>query len=105
MTDIPHLAIPLTLGPGGQLAVNEQDTLDDVAQCVQVLLETTAGSRIEEPSYGVPDLTFRTSLTLADVEAAIDEWEPRATVELAEIPHEVTGKDVVAIVTAAVSLA
>lgn len=82
MTDVPHLALPLTLLPSGGLAVNEQDEIDDVTQCVAVLLGTPAGSRIEIPEFGIPDLTFATELDVSEIEEALAEWEPRATVDL-----------------------
>lgn len=76
---IPHLAFPFTIGEDGTAEVVEQDSLDEVAQCVQVLLSTPQGSRVVVPSYGVPDPTF-VGLDEATVEQAVSDWEPRAEV-------------------------
>lgn len=59
--------------------VLEQDTLEEVAQSVQVLLTTTEGTRIEVPEYGVRDMVFADSIDLEAISTAVDEWEPRAS--------------------------
>jgi phage baseplate assembly protein W len=79
-TSIPHLAIPLRVTPAHSLAVNEQANPDDLAQCVEVLLLTETGDRIEVPDYGVPPMLFSRVDPVAIVEAC-SHWEPRATVE------------------------
>lgn len=75
---IPHFAYPLTLGQDGSFATLEQDSRAEIRQCVAVLLATTIGSRIELPSYGVPDVTFTHGETIGLVQQAIATWEPRA---------------------------
>lgn len=82
---IPHLAFPFTIA-GPTANVVEQDTLDDIAQSVQIILTTLRGSRIELPNYGVEDLTFSAPLAFEDAMSAILEWEPRASVVFEEQP-------------------
>lgn len=83
--EIPHLAWPLELLPNGALATVEQDTIEDIEQCVHVLLKMPAGSRPLAPLVGrVDDETFigtdadelETRLTDPDV------GEPRAVVSV-----------------------
>lgn len=62
----------------------EQDTLDEIAQCVEVLLSTTEGQRLEVPDYGIPDPTFSVDLPLREIETKIADWEPRAAALLSE---------------------
>lgn len=72
-----HLRIPFTIDATGAASTVDQDSWLDVAQCVQTLLATPSGSRVELPDYGVPDLTF-TDGTHANLEQAVQKWEPRA---------------------------
>lgn len=75
----PHLKIPFQVGTDHAVMTVEQDTIDEIAQCVSVLLLTTVGERLEVPDYGIPDITFNTTLPLATIRTAIERWEPRAT--------------------------
>lgn len=79
MTDIPHFKTPFQI-IGGKVAVVEQDSDDDILACVETVLRTTIGDRIEEPEFGVEDTTFTTSTEHIEneVREAINEWEPRA---------------------------
>lgn len=79
MASIPHLKVPFTLLPDMTAATVQQDTLEEITQCVFVLMATPIGSRIEVPTYGIPDLTF-TGGQLAAIDAAAARWEPRANV-------------------------
>lgn len=76
---IPHLTWPVRLDGTG-LAQVEQDSLDDIAQCVTVLLSTQVGSRDELPAYGIDDPVGGRHIDLPSVVAAVGEWEPRAVV-------------------------
>ena len=104
MVDVPHLALPLTLTAAGRLATVEQDGLEDVASCVRVLLATPRGSRLEVPEFGVPDLAFTTDLDVAELLAAVEDWEPRAHIDAEAVTGQ--GPDgLQASVLAAVTLA
>lgn len=81
---VPHFSFPFRLDASGSIATLEQDTWQDVAQCVQVLLTTREGDRIELPTYGVPDPVFKTldSVDSGDLLSRIGQWEKRAAATL-----------------------
>ncbi len=74
---VPHLAIPLLIGPGGSFNTLAQDSLAEVAQSVQVLLGTIQGERSMIPTYGIADPPF-TEPDPDSLVGAIALWEPRA---------------------------
>src|SRR5687767_8720500 len=82
----PHFAFPFRLKASGRsVAVVEQDSEEDITNCVEVLLRTERGSRIEVPDYGIDDPTFHQvspNDKLTELQAAIVEWEPRAETTL-----------------------
>lgn len=82
---IPHLALPLRLDGSGRFATNEQDSTEDVASCVAVVIGTPEGSRVEVPDFGCPRTEFA-GPSPDDIVAAVDDWEPRAdlSVEVVE---------------------
>lgn len=79
---VPHFSFPFRLGSNGSFAVVEQDSPDEVGDCVQVLLSTPTGSRVELPEYGIDDPTFTQSVDVPGILSAIDDWEPRAQVDV-----------------------
>lgn len=81
---VPHFKFPFQLRDDGHGALyNEQDGINDVLDCVEVLLSTEIGERVENPDYGIPDLAFSEgSVDTEVIETAIEEWEPRALQEL-----------------------
>lgn len=86
---VNHLVIPFQYDATGSAAVMEQDTINDVAQCLRVLLSTPTGTRIEQFDYGIPDPTFTSEANIvAQISAAVARWEPRAIgVQLAVSPN------------------
>lgn len=90
--DIPHFQLPFVLDPDG-VRVTEQDSLDEVTDCVQAVLRTTLGERIELPDFGRPDQAFRQNgADLEQLRDAVDTWEPRATVEIDHDPAFLSGQ-------------
>jgi hypothetical protein len=88
---IPHIAWPLRLTDDGTLAVVEQDTIEDVRQCVRVLRRTPLGARPLAPLVGVPDPTFSAGVDPEDLEERLedeDTGEPRAEVTVTATPIE-----------------
>jgi len=61
MTDIPHFDLPFRMQyySGVPHAVEvEQDTNDDVFNCVVAIVRTHEGFRPEVPEFGLPDQVF-----------------------------------------------
>lgn len=84
--EIPHLSVPLRLA-GDRLATVEQDSLEEVGQCVETICRYPVGSRPELPEFGIPDFTFRpVPISPTELADAIGEWEPRATALVEETP-------------------
>ncbi len=78
-----HLAVPLSLTPGGCLATVAEDSVEEIAQSVAVILRTEPGDRLTEPELGLADPAFA-DLPPQALLSAIERWEPRASVELVE---------------------
>lgn len=87
---VPHLAFPFQFGPGNAEAeVVEQDTIEEIAQCVRVIVSTRAGEREELPDFGIDDLVFGVDFDIEDVVTEVLEWEPRASVLISQERDEV----------------
>lgn len=75
---IPKLRVPLEFGTAGFRTV-EQDSEDEIAQCVYGLIATPLGSRLEDPELGVEDPTFEQGgPNFSEWQAAAAAFEPRA---------------------------
>ncbi len=71
----------------GRIRTVEQDSERHVEQCVDGILNTRLGSRIEKPEFGIPDTRFGRGVGTAQaVAAAIERWEPRADVSVTDVP-------------------
>lgn len=82
MADIPHLAIPLRVADGAW-AVVEQDTEDEVAQCVRNICAFERGYRVEDPDFGISDPSFQTMpIDTDDIGQALEDYEERAEVDI-----------------------
>jgi hypothetical protein len=78
MTDVPHFAFPFQFN-GGSFAEIEQDSMEDLAACVEVAILTQQGWRKEIPTFGVNDPTFEIQpLDLDKLTEEIVAHEPRA---------------------------
>lgn len=74
----PHLALPFRF-TGGQAAVLEQDSTDEITQCAEVILRYRRGQRSELPAFGIPEQAFRPGgASLDELRQAVTRWEPRA---------------------------
>lgn len=88
MSAIPHFALPLRLA-GGTFATVEQDTVDDVAACVEAIVRYPRGHRTDVPEFGIDDPVF--ALDGADPEDLLDdvrEWEPRADLLVEDLGND-----------------
>lgn len=85
----PHFRLPLQFGgvKGGAL-VNEQDTGEDIIDCIKAIIAYPIGSRVDMPEFGIPDLLFRqeNATVLQQVRDAVAEWEVRPTVDVSGGP-------------------
>ena len=80
MTDLPHFSLPFRF-TSPYAAVTEQDSIDEIGDCVLAILSCPIGFREELPQFGIEDLTFTEQpLDTEDLAAVIDTWEPRASV-------------------------
>ena len=88
MTDVPHFSLPFRfMSP--YAAVSEQDSIDEIADCVYAVLVCPQGFRVELPDFGLLDPTFSTPrVDENEIREALTLWEPRATTrfERAEPP-------------------
>lgn len=77
---LPHFSLPLRY-TNGSAQVNEQDSLDDIADCVYAICKTNPGDRTELPDFGLLDMTFgQEPLSAGSAQTQIEQWEPRAPI-------------------------
>jgi phage baseplate assembly protein W len=76
-----HLTNFTSLDAFGQFAINVQDSYEEVADSVGVVVGTTIGSRSVVPKFGIPDLPM-TEINVGQIERAINAWEPRANAKV-----------------------
>lgn len=80
--DTPHFQVPFNFTADGA-AVVEQDSDDDIVQCVSAVCRTPRGMRLESPDFGIDELVLREQGPDKDkLERAIVYWEPRARVSI-----------------------
>jgi hypothetical protein len=84
--EIPHLALPLRVAAGA-FAVVEQDSNEEIAQCVEVICRYRQGQRSEAPEFGLPELAFReVPVGAFEINREIARQEPRAAASVEEDP-------------------
>ncbi|MDO8209290.1 hypothetical protein [Conexibacter sp. CPCC 206217] len=80
MIDTPHLSLPLRLDRGTFAAV-EQDSPQQVAECVEAAARTELGWRVEAPEFGVPNYMMTAGgVDVDELREALVTSEPRAEV-------------------------
>jgi phage baseplate assembly protein W len=77
MATVPQLAWPFQIGADGAPATVAQDSLEELAQSVELIVTTRSGERLGAPRFGVPDPVGRRDASLVEIVAAIAEHEPR----------------------------
>lgn len=77
---IERLAWPLTVAANGRMAVVEQDSPEDIVQCIGRVLSHRPGDRTDLPDMGVADPVFLENPADLAVGALLDRYEPRAAV-------------------------
>lgn len=82
--DTPHFSLPFRFeGYPPRAAMTEQDTVDEIADCIEAIVLTRPGERLELSQFGLMDPTF-IGLNRDDLMAAIERWESRATIAVEE---------------------
>lgn len=83
----PHFAFPFRFTVGGFVTVPE-DSIDEISQCVEVIVRCPQGERIENLEFGVPDMTFSDDPVADRLELVSNaaRWEPRAEILVDEAP-------------------
>lgn len=85
---IPHFSLPFRYVNGSAL-VNEQDSIDDIADCVYAVCVTDPGDRDDLPDFGLVDPTFGLEpLNASAAQTQIETWEPRASVLIDMAPDQ-----------------
>lgn len=106
--DIPvvrHLRWPFRLTvatdvPQAPLALVEQDTIDDVRQCVHLLLKTPPAARPLAPQIGVAEATFTAGIDAQQLAATLEEMEDRARITVTAAAVDAAGRQTVQILVA-----
>jgi phage baseplate assembly protein W len=84
VAQVPQLAVPFRIDPAtGAPEEVEQDSVVEIEQCVEAVLRTIVGTRLDDLDFGIPDESFRqqTPNSSGDIYvAAVEELEPRARV-------------------------
>jgi hypothetical protein len=87
--DTPHFDLPFVLGRAGANVV-EQDTIDDVVNCVLAIALTHVGWREEVPEFGLPDYAFHDlPLGADDIKMTMSIQERRAVLLVTEHPDKI----------------
>lgn len=85
---IPHLSLPLRV-QNGQFSVVEQDSDEEIIQCIGVICKTPQGARIEVPDFGVPQELFTMTGTNGITSAELKRQEQRVDTILNKSADEV----------------
>lgn len=80
MTDIPHLSFPFQWSNNGHARELEQDTDDQIMNCVDLICSVNIGSLVDQTDFGITDPTFTISPDPVLLQHQIEQWEPRAKV-------------------------
>jgi len=80
--DTPHFNFPFRITPHG-VDVVDQDTVEDVANCVIAIIATVVGSRDFVPEFGVPNVVFMNQ-PLGVHDLIVSQQKPRAVLDVTE---------------------
>lgn len=82
-----HLAVPMIVLSDGTFATNQQDSIQEVTQSVEVIVGSVQGQRTVVPSFGLPVMDFQTP-SKGEYVRAIGLWDKRAAVEVTVAPSD-----------------
>lgn len=83
MTDIPHFSLPfrfITTPSGVKAAETEQDTNEEITDCVEAIIRYERGQRPDAPDFGIDHQVFSLDVDSARIHDQIIANEPRADV-------------------------
>lgn len=81
---VPHFDLPFRM-KGTSFATVEQDSFEDVANCVEAIVRTPYGFRDDNPDFGVDDQTFQVQpLNTELITGQIIHQEPRASIVITQ---------------------
>jgi phage baseplate assembly protein W len=85
MAELPHFSYPFRFATeAGAIvaATTEQHSADEVADCMQRIVVTPAGTREELPEFGITEPNFQQApVNAARLVTEVTRWEPRARLE------------------------
>lgn len=85
----PHFDLPFRFMHRGGAASVEQDSFEDITNCVECIVRTPYGFRVDAPEFGFPNLElFEQPVLSSDVIDLVDSQEPRASLILSENPDK-----------------
>jgi phage baseplate assembly protein W len=80
MQQILHVRLGAPLDRRGDFPTVDQDSHDDVVQCVAVVVATRPGERLAIMDFGVDDPTFA-GVDAGQLTDVVEGWEPRVSVD------------------------
>ena len=90
--DEPHFDLPFRLS-GKTFATVQQDSSEDIANCVECIVRTPLGAREDTDDFGLDDYTFNNQpLNLELMKSQISVQEPRASLMLSQEIEEIVSK-------------
>lgn len=82
--ETPHFDIPFRFDATSAVCV-EQDSIEDITNCVEAVMRYPTGFREDLPEFGIPDQVFTEgNLDVEAVRASVEYWEPRAITTMDE---------------------
>lgn len=79
----PHFDYPFRFGYTGHAVETEQNSIEDIQNCVTSILLTNKGDRVELPDFGIDSPIFGVQpLQLDEIYSHITDQEPRSLVLL-----------------------
>ena len=91
MIDTPQFQLPFRF-VGNRVVEIEEDSIEEVTQCVYAVLVYHRGQLIFNPAFGIPEQLFRErGANLSELRRSIEELEPRVTALVQEGTWDLAG--------------
>jgi phage baseplate assembly protein W len=102
MADLPHIRFPIALDGIGRFQVVEQDSLEDIEQCVTAILRTPLGFSDAVPDLGLTYQPFyEGGADVTEIQEQLAAHEPRVDALVDEDPDRLN--DALAVVNVRLS--